>query len=121
MKAAYFHQGSTTYVPTEAKIYSDLVVYPNISLIVLYSQSDADVKDMKVHHMVYVPPPFVGLLLEVDLSPMQVWACLHGTIYWEVKETPYVQEVCIQTDGEDNAYKQTYTRAQAEVLYIDVD
>ena len=33
----------------------------------------------------------------------------------------YVQEVYVQTNGEDNAYKQTYTRAQAEVLYIDVD
>ena len=40
--------------------------------------------------------------------------------YWEVKETPYVQEVFGQTDGEDNAYKPTYTRSQAEVVYIDV-
>ena len=40
---------------------------------------------------------------------------------WEVKETPYVQEVYGQTEGEDNAYEQTYTRAQAEVAYIDVD
>ena len=40
---------------------------------------------------------------------------------WEVKETPYVQEVYGQTDGEDNAYERTYTRAQAEVAYIDVD
>ena len=38
---------------------------------------------------------------------------------WEVKETPYVQEVYGQTDGEDNAYERTYTRAQAEVAYIE--
>ena len=38
---------------------------------------------------------------------------------WEVKETPYVQEVYGQTDGENNAYEQTYTRAQAEVAYIE--
>ena len=40
---------------------------------------------------------------------------------WEVKETPYVQEVYGQTYGEDNAYKRTYTHAQDEVAYIDVD
>ena len=34
---------------------------------------------------------------------------------WEVLETPYVQEVYRQTDGEDNAYERTYTRAQTEV------
>ena len=39
---------------------------------------------------------------------------------WEVKETPYVQEVYGQTDGEDNDYEQMYMRAQAEVAYIDV-
>ena len=43
------------------------------------------------------------------------------TVCWEVKETPYVQEVYGKTDGEDNAYKRTYTRDQAEVVYIDVD
>ena len=37
------------------------------------------------------------------------------------KETPYVQEVYRQIDGEDNAYEQTYMRAQTEVVYIDVD
>ena len=40
-------------------------------------------------------------------------------ICWEVKETPYVQEVYGQIDGEDNTYKQTYTRAQAKVAYIE--
>ena len=35
------------------------------------------------------------------------------------KETPYVQEVYGQTDGEDNAYERTYTRAQAKVAYIE--
>ena len=40
---------------------------------------------------------------------------------WEVKETPYVQEVYGHTDREDNAYKRTYMRAQAEVACIDVD
>ena len=40
---------------------------------------------------------------------------------WEAKETPYVKEVYGKTDGEDNAYKQMYTRAQSEVAYIDVD
>ena len=34
---------------------------------------------------------------------------------------PYVQEVYVHTDGEDNAYERTYMRAQAEVPYIDVD
>ena len=43
----------------------------------------------------------------------------HAMRCWEVKETPYVQEVYGQTDGEDNAYEQMYTRAQAEVTYIE--
>ena len=34
---------------------------------------------------------------------------------WEVKEKPYVQQVYEHIDGEDNAYEQMYTRAQAEV------
>ena len=34
---------------------------------------------------------------------------------------PYVQEVYGQTDGEDNTYEQTYTSAQSEVAYIDLD
>ena len=38
---------------------------------------------------------------------------------WEVKETPYVQEVYGQTDGEDNTYERTYTRDQAKVAYIE--
>ena len=42
-----------------------------------------------------------------------------GIYCWEVKETPYVQEVYGQTDGEDNAYERTYTRGQAEVAYIE--
>ena len=40
---------------------------------------------------------------------------------WEVKEITYVQEVYGQTYGEDNAYERTYTHAQSEVAYIDVD
>ena len=32
---------------------------------------------------------------------------------------PYVKEVYGQTDREDNAYERTYTRAQAEVAYIE--
>ena len=32
---------------------------------------------------------------------------------------PNVQEVYGQTDGEDNTYERTYTRAQAEVAYIE--
>ena len=41
-----------------------------------------------------------------------------GSGCWEVKETPYVQEVYGQTDGEDNVYEQTYTPAQDKVAYI---
>ena len=39
---------------------------------------------------------------------------------WDVKETPYVQEVYKQTDGEGNAYERTYTHAQAEVAILKV-
>ena len=44
---------------------------------------------------------------------------IYDRLCWEVKETPYVQELYGQTDGEDNAYERTYTRAQAKVVYIE--
>ena len=68
---SYFHQGTTTYVPMETALDFALATHATIILIGPYTHSDVDIKSVKVHNTVYVPPLFIGLLLEGYLHPVQ--------------------------------------------------
>ena len=79
-KAEYFWQGIEAYVTTVDDLGAALSADPNLTPIGLYLQTDADIKALKFFHTVYVPPPFVSLFLESNISPVQPWDHLRGVI-----------------------------------------
>ena len=45
-----------------------------------YGAGDAGVESIRCRKTVYVPAPYVGLLLSSDLTPVEAWQCLRGAI-----------------------------------------
>ena len=79
-KDAYFQSGSTTHVHTKSALDVTPAVDPNITLIGPYFQSYTNSKSVKALQTVYAPPPFVNIVLEGDIYPVQMWACLLGAV-----------------------------------------
>ena len=79
-QALYFHQGSITYVPTEATLNTTLATDYSVTLIGPYTNVDANVKSVKVRNTVYVTPPFIGILTKNNPPLVQFLAHLHESI-----------------------------------------
>ena len=69
-----------TYVPAESALDTTLAADATITLLGTYFQTNADVKAIKIRETVFIPSPFVGILLESNLSLVQAWAFSLGVI-----------------------------------------
>ena len=67
-------------IPSPAKIHTALVVMPTSILLYPMADGDAGATTVRVHRTVYVPPPFVPILLVDELSPVKAWHRLQGTL-----------------------------------------
>ena len=76
----YLHLASAVYIPRAASIDTSLAGYPNVTLLGTYGTVDAGDENIRCCKTVYVPAPYVGLLLSKDLSPVEAWNRLCGEI-----------------------------------------
>ena len=76
----YLHLAPAVYVPIAAAIDTYLVGNTNITLLGPYGAGDTGVEIIRCRKTVYVPAPYVGLLLCADISTVEAWKCLRGAI-----------------------------------------
>ena len=74
----YLHPAPTVHVPSAAVINTSLAGDPNLTLLGPYGAEDAGVETICCRKTVYVPAPYVGLLLGADLTPIEAWHFLRG-------------------------------------------
>ena len=82
----YLHLAPAVYVPSAAAVETYLSGNPNVTLLGPYGAGDAGVKIICCRKTVYVPEPYVGLLLSADLSPVEAWNRLRGATVDPVAE-----------------------------------
>ena len=68
------------HVPSAAAIDPLLAGDPNLTLLGPYGAGNAGVETIRCHNTVYVPAPYVSLLLGEDLTPIEAWHRLLGAI-----------------------------------------
>ena len=76
----YLHLLPAVYVLNAVAIDTSLAGDTNLTLLGPYGAGDAEVEIIRCRKTVYVPAPYVGLLLSTDLSPAQAWNRLCGVI-----------------------------------------
>ena len=67
-------------MPITTAIDTSLAGEPNVTLLGPYGAEDAEVEIICCRKTVYVPAPYVGLLLSADISPVEAWNRLRGAI-----------------------------------------
>ena len=70
---AYLHLALSVLVPSAATINAAIDGDPDLKLLGPYGAGDAGVESIRCHKTVYVPVPYVGLLLGSDLTPIESW------------------------------------------------
>ena len=99
----YFLQVTTTYLPTESDLDAALSANVSVTFMSPLQRVDVDAKAVKVQNTVFFSPPFVRLLLNRNLPPIQAQACLCSAIiivglvkeYKPLLDWPRVVLVCI--------------------------
>ena len=76
---SYLHQAPNVYVPTAVVIDAALAA-GGVTLLGPYTSTSPNIEAVKAWYMVYVPPPFVNLLLGQTLTLVQVWMRVQGLI-----------------------------------------
>ena len=65
---AYLHLASAVHVPSAAMIDTAIAGGKNLKMLGPYAAGDAGVESIRCRKTVYVPAPYVGLLLSSDLT-----------------------------------------------------
>ena len=76
----YLHLAPAVYVSSATAIDTSLSGKSNLTLLGPYVAGDGGVEIILCRNTVYVPAPYVGLLLCVDLTPVEDWNRLQGFI-----------------------------------------
>ena len=76
----YPHLFPAVYIPSAATIDTSLAGDPTITLLGPYGAGDGGAEIMRCCKTVYVPAPYVGLLLGDKLTPIEAWNRLRGLI-----------------------------------------
>ena len=76
----YLHLAPAVHVPSATAIDTSLALDTNLTLLGPYGAGDAWVETIRCRKTVYVPLRYVGLLLGANLSPIEAWYRLRGTI-----------------------------------------
>ena len=82
----YLHLAPAVYVPSATAINTSLSGDANVTLLGPYGAGDAGVEIIRCRKTVYVPAPYVGLLLCDDITKVEAWNHLHGEIFGAVAE-----------------------------------
>ena len=78
---ASLHQiGSTVYFPTDLAIYTTLVSDPGADLLGTFNSTYANVEPLCIRKTICLPATFIENFLTWDLTPMEAWTRLRGTI-----------------------------------------
>ena len=67
-------------VPTAAAIDTAIAGDADLKMLGPFNMGDAGVESVRCRKTVYVPAPYVGLLLGGDLTPVEAWQRLRGVI-----------------------------------------
>ena len=77
---AYLHLAAAVHVPSAAMIDAAIVGDAGLKMMGPYGAGDTGVESVCCRKTVYVPAPYVGLLLSGDLTPIEAWQRLRGAI-----------------------------------------
>ena len=77
---AYLHLASAVHVPSAAMIDAAIAGDTNLKMLGPYAAGDVGVESIHCCKTVYVPAPYVGLLLSSNLTPVESWQRLRGAI-----------------------------------------
>ena len=69
----YLHLAPDVLVPSAAAIDASIASDPDLKMLGPYGAGDAGVESIRCRKAVYVPAPYVGLLLGSDLTPIKAW------------------------------------------------
>ena len=86
------------YVPTDLYIYDVVSADPGTNLLGTFSSMDANTEPLCFHKNINLPAPFVGLFLKWDLTAVETWTRLCGTIVdggLEVDCFPIIDWICV--------------------------
>ena len=76
----YLHLAPAVHVPRSATIDASLAGDPDLTLLGTYGSGDAGIETIRCRKTVYVPSPYVKLLLCANLTPIEAWHRLRGAI-----------------------------------------
>ena len=76
----YLYLALSVHVPSAVAIEVSLAGDLNLTLLGPYGAGDVGVETIRCLKIVYVPPPYVGLLLGANLTPIEAWHRLRGAI-----------------------------------------
>ena len=85
----YLHLAPAIYVPSAVAIDTSLAGYPNVTLLVPYSAGDVGAEIIRCRNTMYVPVPYVVLLLSDDISLVEAWNRLRGAIVGAAAEAAF--------------------------------
>ena len=77
---AYLHLASAVHVPSADMIDAAIAGDTNLRMLGPYGAGGTGVESILCRKIVYVPAPYVGLLLSSDLTPVEAWQRLRGAI-----------------------------------------
>ena len=77
---AYLHLATAVHVPSAAMIDAAIAGDADLKLLRPYIAGDAGVESVRCRKTVYVPAPYVGLLLSGNLTPVEAQQRLRGAI-----------------------------------------
>ena len=69
----YLHLAAAVHVPSAAMIDAAIAGDADLKMVGPYGAGDAGVQSVRCRKKVYVPTPYVGLLLVGDLTPVEAW------------------------------------------------
>ena len=69
----YLHLDPAVHVPSTAVIDAAIAGDPDLNLLGPYGAGDVGVENIRCCKTVYVPAPYVGLLLGLELTPLNSW------------------------------------------------
>ena len=85
----YLHLSPDVYVPSAAAIDTSLSGDANLTLLGPYGVVDAGAEIIRCCKTVYIPAPYVGLLLGTNLTLIEACNCLRGDIVKATAEDAY--------------------------------
>ena len=76
----YLRLALAVHIPSAAMIDAAIAGDAKLKMLGPYGAGDAGVESILCHKTVYIPAPYVGLLLSCDLTPVEAWQRLRGAI-----------------------------------------